>query len=283
MTIGAQAPSLCGSFSCGSSAQVPSWRGTGPSFAAWAGWRLHLLSWLAVLLLWGSPARAEPALPELRARVTDTAGLLSRAEAEALERRLFEYEQKTGHQFALLTVRSLEGLAIEDYAMRVVEHWKLGDQQRDDGLLLLVSQGDKRVRIEVGYGLEGAVPDAIASRVIREALTPAFREGDYPGGINRAFELLMKAASGESLGKAREADREGGHFRFLPLLVLLILLSLLGGGRRGSGLGGFVIGSMIGSSLGGGRRGGFGGGGFGGGGFGGGGGGFGGGGASGGW
>src|SRR5690606_23361020 len=105
-------------------------------------------------------------------RVVDRASLLSGDEARALEKRLAEFESATGHQFALLTVPSLEGDSIEDFSMRVVEAWKLGAARRDDGLLLLVVPKDKTMRIEVGYGLEGAIPDALAGRIIRHTLAP---------------------------------------------------------------------------------------------------------------
>jgi uncharacterized protein len=232
----------------------------------------------------GSAALAQPAIPDLKSRVTDEAGLLPGPRKSELESKLLSYEKATGHQFALLTIPSLEGESIEDFSLKVAEKWKLGDKKRDDGLLMIIAQAERKVRIEVGYGLEGAVPDAIAARVIRETIVPAFRAGDFDGGIERAFEMLMKAAAGESLGPPQKPAREKGLPRFLPFLVMLIFLIFLAGGRGGGGMSGFLIGSMMGSALGGRRSGGRGfGGGFGGGGFGGGGGGFGGGGASGGW
>lgn len=254
----------------------------GRGIAALLGWPLFAFVAAAIALLtWD--ARAELAVPELSSRVVDEAGLLTEANAQALEQRLAAYGQKTGHQFALVTVPSLQGGSIEDFSLRVAEKWKLGDAARDDGLLLVVAKDDRKVRIEVGYGLEGAVPDAVAARVIREAITPSFRKGDYAGGISEAFKLLMAAAEGESLGPPQqpEGDAGGSASRFLPLLLIAFLLvPMLGRGRRrGSGhrswgRRGFFVGGM---------GGGFGGGGGGGGGFSGGGGGFGGGGASGGW
>jgi uncharacterized protein len=236
----------------------------------------------AVALSFGARAHALD-VPPLRGRVNDYAGLLDRRQVAALESKLGRYEQATGHQYALLVVPSLEGEAIEPFAVRAFEQWKLGDARRDDGLLMVVALRDRRVRIEVGYGLEGAIPDAIASRVIREVIVPAFRAEDYAGGVARAFDVLMAAGRGEALGPARSqpAERER-HAGFAPVVVfwvLLVLFSFLGRGRRRGmwmigGPGGFFMG-------GGGHHGG--GGGFGGGGFGGGGGGSGGGGASGDW
>jgi uncharacterized protein len=246
----------------------------------------------AVLLLTAAVAQALE-LPRLAGRVNDYAALLPAATAQQLEARLAAFEAKTGHQYALLTVPSLQGLPIEEYGIKVAEAWRLGDQKRDDGLLLIIAQQDRKMRIEVGYGLEGEIPDAVASRVIREVLQPAFRRGDYPGGISAAFDVLIQAAGGDGQPVAqpqRGAGRSGTGIS--PLLIFVIVLVFLAfssfGSRGGPGrrrryfgpLGGF--GGFGGGGFGGG---GFGGGGFGGGGggFGGGGGGFGGGGASGDW
>ncbi len=118
-------------------------------------------------------------VPTLTGRVNDLAQVLDPQAEQALEQRLSAYEQQSGHQFALLTLRSLEGDAIEPFALRVVEAWKLGQKQKDDGLLMLVSVDDRRMRIEVGYGLEGDIPDTLAGRIIRNVMVPEFRTGEY--------------------------------------------------------------------------------------------------------
>ncbi len=249
---------------------------------------------VAAWLLWSAVlpglARAETPLPELGGRVNDGAGLLDGAARAQLEAELAAYERATGHQFALVTVQTLDGLPIEDFSIRLAEKWKLGDAKRDDGLLLIVAARDHKMRIEVGYGLEGAIPDALAARVVRYELGPAFRQGQYAQGITRAFQVLEKAAQGEAVrvGPANdEAQRASpSWFRYLPLLLFLLIFLLNGRGRGGGGSGGFWAGMLLGSmssrdrGYGGYHGGGFGGGG---GGFGGGGGGFGGGGASGDW
>jgi len=247
-------------------------------------WRgLTLL--LAALLVWAMPARAEPAIPKLAQHVTDQAHVLSPEAAQRLERTLTDYERATGHQFALLTLASLEGAPIEDYSIKVAEAWRLGDAKRDDGLILIVAAADRKMRIEVGYGLEGAVPDALAARVVRHQLTPAFRQGKFDAGIEQAFDTLMKAAKGEAVrvGPPPEREKKGSRLTsLLPVLfwVALLGISVLGGlGRRRRGGGGIFIGGFGGGFGGSQRGGGFGGGGF----SGGGGGGFGGGGASGDW
>ncbi|MCH2110991.1 MAG: TPM domain-containing protein [Polyangiaceae bacterium] len=214
--------------------------------------------------------------------MTDQANLLAPRAKEHLERRLQRYAELTGHQFAFLSIPSLEGEDIEGYSIRVVEKWKLGDKKREDGLLLLVAAQEKKIRIEVGYGLEGAIPDAIAARIIREDITPQFREQRYQAGVFNAFENLMRAAEGEAISPSPpQKKKKKRGVGLLGLIGLSILISFFLRGGRGGGIGrGLVYGGLAGL----GGRGGFGGGGFGGGGgFSGGGGGFGGGGASGGW
>lgn len=224
--------------------------------------------------LWSGRAQAL-AVPPLAARVNDLAQVLSPTEQTQLEARLEAHERSTGQQFALLTVPSLAGDSIEDFSMRVVEAWQLGSDQRDDGLLMVVAVQDRRMRIEVGYGLEGSIPDALAGRIVRDVLAPRFRTGDYGGGINAAFSALFQAAGGEPVTlPAREPEQNAPpawvHWVWLLPLLVLLLSRRVRGGHSGAGM-------LLG---GGGQAGRFGGGG---GGFGGGGGGFGGGGASGSW
>jgi uncharacterized protein len=188
-----------------------------------------------------------------------------------------------------LTVPSLEDDPIEDFSLRVVEAWQLGAAQRDDGLLLLVAVAERRVRIEVGYGLEGEIPDALTARIIRGQIQPAFRRGDYATGIEEAFRQLMRLAEGEPY----TPERQGGYLTGWVILLIFVGLALLllwaassQTGRAPSAAERPARGRRHSDDLwiGGHPRGGWGGGGCGGGGgFGGGGGGFGGGGASGGW
>lgn len=211
---------------------------------------------LALLASWvcSSPAFAL-AVPALHARVTDQANLLTPEEVTALSQRLEAYERGSGHQFAILTLPSLEGEDIESFSMRVVEEWQLGREGIDDGLLVLVVKGDRKMRIEVGYGLEGEIPDVVASRIIREVMTPAFRSGDFYGGLDRAITILMQSAGGEALDLPAHEPQERGADRFPWLLLLLLLVGapmlrfvlpfgmFLGGGtgfggHRGGGFGG---------------------------------------------
>lgn len=241
---------------------------------------LRLLFLLVLFLPFGAFARTE--VPKLSAPVTDTAGILSASAAQALDAELRAYQNKTGHQFAFLSVQNLDGTTIEDLGQEVASAWRLGDQKRDDGLILLVAKDDRAVRIEVGYGLEGVVPDAVAARIIRQTIVPALRAGDYDTGVRNGFEQLMRAAQGEALAE-KQPQRHSAPWwiRLLPIgLMLLVYLLRSGSGPWGGGryrsLGGFPLGGFGGGGFGG-RGGGFGGG------FSGGGGGFGGGGASGRW
>jgi len=258
----------------------------------------RLVQLLCVLVLWAPGAALARDVPPLRAHVNDTADLLSAPAEQQLEQKLSNYEQKTRHQFALLTIQSLDGDALEDFSIRVVEAWKLGQKGKDDGLLLLIVKSDRKLRIEVGYGLEGDVTDAFSAQVIRNVLTPALRAGNAEQGVERAFDVLMQKAAGEKVPDAAVAPpkRESGGgspFALIGLLLflspfLLPLLFMRGRARRA----GFMVGGLgsmggygggWGGSRGGGGWGGGGGFGGGGGGFGGGGGGFGGGGSSGSW
>jgi uncharacterized protein len=250
-------------------------------------WRWAWLAALVALLLVCTGARAAT-VPPLAARVNDLAALLPADAEQRIEQRLAAYEKKTGHQIAVLTVPDLEGDPIEEYGIRVAEAWKLGRKGHDDGAILIVALKDRAARIEVGYGLEGDVPDALAGRIIRERLTPAFRRGDYAGGVDSALDALIGATGGDGvpLAAAQPAQRQrksvGGWLPFLLFLAFVVLPFIGGGGGRGRGRRG---GMFLPGSFGGGRGGfgGFGGGGGGFGGFSGGGGGFGGGGASGRW
>ncbi len=245
---------------------------------------LWLVVCLSVALLLFVPMARALEVPALKARVNDYAGILSESERERIEQSLAAHEQKTGQQFAVLTIDTLNGEPVETFSIRTVEKWKLGKKGKDDGLLLLIVVRDRKMRVEVGYGLEGDITDAVSARVIREVLAPAFREQDYAGGIERALDRLMRAGGGDP-GAERGAPSQRAARRpqlNLGLVLLLIavplLLSFLNRGgpwrRRRRDL---FWGGLGGGFIGGSRGGGFGGG------FSGGGGGFGGGGASGSW
>lgn len=260
---------------------------------------------LVLLLLCGSAGlRAEVAVPPLQARVTDLTGTLSQSEQTALEQKLAAFEQHKGSQLGVLIVATTAPETIEQYGIRVGEQWKLGRKGSDDGLILLVAKADRTLRIEVGYGLEGVIPDAVARRVIAETIVPRFQAGDFAGGINAGVDQLTGLIEGEALPPPQARPRsghQGGNNPFTLLLMGVLVVGqvlravlgpVLGGSVVGAGafglawlLGGsmgmalvFGIGGFLATALGligllnqGGRGGSFGGGGMGGGGFGGGG------------
>jgi uncharacterized protein len=268
-----------------------------------------------LLLQLALPAWAQVAVPELSRRVTDLTATLTPAQAAELEARLAAFEARKGSQIAVLLVPTTQPEDIAQFGIRVAERWKIGRSKVDDGVILIVAKNDRKLRLEVGYGLEGAIPDAIAKRIIAETITPYFKTGDYYGGIVAGTDQLMRVIEGEPLPQPSPA--QGGNGSGEGAFVLLLgggivagwLLSLLmsrpaaggiaalGSGAVGALLLGFTpillfiavfvfAGVASGFRHGGGwssGRGGFGGGGFGGGSWGGGGGGFGGGGASGSW
>lgn len=164
---------------------------------------------VAVAVLAAAPAFADDALvpiPVLRARVTDTTGTLDAARAVALDQRLAEFETRKGAQVAVLLVATTQPEPIEAYATRVFDAWKLGRKDINDGVLVIVAKNDRRTRIEVGYGLEGAIPDAAAKRVAHDYMSPKFAAGDFDGGLDAGVDWLTRLIDGEPLPAARPAQ-----------------------------------------------------------------------------
>jgi uncharacterized protein len=172
-------------------------------------------------------AVAQKAVPELWGqRVHDEAKVLSAATVDNLEKQLKSFEDSTTNQIAVLIVPSLDGEVIEQYSLRVVETWKLGQAKNDNGVLLLVSIGDRKVRIEVGQGLEGVLTDALSSRIIRNEIAPNFRRGDYEGGIVAAVDAIIKATKGEYKADnvtARGRRGGGGGTGAFALIIFIVL------------------------------------------------------------
>jgi uncharacterized protein len=233
---------------------------------------------LLVLALLFAPQCAAWALkvPAAEGYVNDTAGMLSPTTVLKLDHFLKNFEKSDSTQIVVLTVPSLEGEPLEDYSMKVAETWGIGQKGKDNGALLLIAKKEHKIRIEVGYGLEGRLTDLIAGRIVDNIIEPAFRAGDFDGGVINGVAAMAQAVRGEYKGTGHTDRRRERHpLGFLGLLLFFApWLIFLGGGRsRRRRYPGFWIGGPP-----------FGGGGFGGGGgFSGGGGGFGGGGASGGW
>jgi uncharacterized protein len=182
---------------------------------------------LAVLIVSAAPAaRAQVAVPQLAARVTDLTGTLSGEAVNRIEAKLTAFEAKQGSQIAVLIVPTTQPEEIEQYSIRVFDQWKLGRKSVDDGVLLLVAKNDRRVRIEPGRGLEGALPDAIANRIITETIAPHFKLGDFDGGIEAGVDRIVSVAEGEPLP---EPDRKweghgGGLGNALPLLLVVVFV-----------------------------------------------------------
>ena len=283
--------------------------------------RLRLIAVVSLCLI-AAVLWAAPDFPPLTGRVVDEADLLSPDDEAALSAKLEQHERETSNQIVVVTLKSLQGYDIADYGYQLGRHWGIGQKGKDNGALLIVAPNERRMRIEVGYGLEGFLTDAISSDIIRNKIRPAFRAGDYPGGIRAGVDAMLAAVKGSYTPEPRRSTSTGTSDvfgMFFPLFFLFffvasefvkgkksrrIVHSLLPAGFFGgvawiiTGL--IVIGILVafivfvfslmsGGGAGGGRGtgtwggGSWGGGGFGGGGFSGGGGGFGGGGASGGW
>ena len=241
-------------------------------------WWPRLLLLLALLASLGTAAQSLPPRPNPPRLVNDLAGLMQPAEADALERKLVAYDDSTSSQIAVVTVPNLDGDDIADYAQKLYEAWGIGRKGKNNGILVLVAKQEHTARIQTGYGLEGAVPDALAKRIISNTLVPAFRQNQYYAGLDRGTDQLIALAKGEyqaDPADARPQGRRDGSGSGMPFWVIIIVLVIVfvmlrnrgGGGRGNRGFGGGFIPPII---FGGG---GFGGGGFGGGGFGGGGGG----------
>jgi uncharacterized protein len=193
---------------------------------------------LAVALLIGaSPvALAQVPVPPLTARVTDLTGTLTPSEEQSLDQTLAALEASKGSQLAVLMVPTTAPETIEQFGIRVAEQWKLGRKGVDDGAILLVAKNDHRVRIEVGYGLEGALNDATCERIISETIIPRLRQGDFYGGIRAGLARMIRVVDGEPLPPPRpEAVRHREPLR--PLVPILLLLALFVGGFTRSALG----------------------------------------------
>lgn len=212
--------------------------------------RVMLAAWLLCAAI---SAAAEVAVPPLKSRVTDLTATLKEGERAALEAKLADFEQKKGSQIAILVVPTTQPETVEQYAIRVFDQWKLGRSRVDDGVLLLVAKDDRRLRIEVGRGLEGAIPDAFAKRIIEEAITPRFRQGDFYGGISAGVDRIVKLAEGEPMPapQARSPAPHGGlspevlFIGFMVVTVLANLLRSLMGRGAGSGVVGVAVGTIV--------------------------------------
>jgi len=214
-----------------------------------------------ILFLVSSFAQAAlVAIPELKTRVTDLTQTLSQPQQAALEAKLAAFEQKKGSQIALLIVPTTQPEDIAQYSIRVADAWKLGREKVDDGLLILIATKDRKMCIEVGYGLEGPIPDLTAKRVINEVISPKLKQGDFYGGLDSGVDRLIGLVDGEPLPEPNSSASSGmGIENMLPLLLFgglisgLFLRSIFGN-FPGSALNGGLVGGalwLLGAALGG--------------------------------
>ncbi|TCT02493.1 uncharacterized protein EDC64_113144 [Aquabacter spiritensis] len=196
------------------------------------------------------PARAELTFPPLSGRVVDSAHVLDWQTLVELDRKLAAQEAKASDQFVVATIPSLQGTSIEDFANRLFRHWKLGQAQENNGVLLLVAPAERKVRIEVGYGLEGILTDAVSGTIIRTAIVPAFRDGDMAGGIVKGADAILDILNldpEEARRRARalvDGDESDDWVHFLILAIMILIFVFIiwrGGGLRGGGAAGPIV------------------------------------------
>lgn len=230
-----------------------------------------LIFCLATMLAWAAPSgpAGEPiAIPALTARVTDLTGTFDASQKAALEQKLADFEARKGAQIVVLMLPSVQPESIEQFGIRLFDAWKIGRKGVDDGAMLIVAKDDRRLRIEVGYGLEGALNDAMAKRIIAEVITPQFKSGDFAGGVDAGVDAILKVVDGEALpapaAKGSGLTNGGGmlslgdipQFIFFGILIGVVvggtalrhlLGNLLGCGVIGGvtgGLGWLIIGGL---------------------------------------
>ena len=202
---------------------------------------------LAALLLFALlPAGADVPVPQLTARVTDLTGTLTSGQQAALEQKLAGVEARHTAQVAVLLVPTTQPETVEQYAVRVFEKWKLGRKGVDNGVLLVVAKNDRKLRIEVGYGLEGAIPDALAKRIIDEEIVPRFKQGDFYGGITAGADRILRLVEGEPMPQPQlRAKAPGIGFStetlFIGFIVIMVLANVLHS-LLGRGIGSGVVG-----------------------------------------
>jgi uncharacterized protein len=218
-----------------------------------AGWLPRLLLVAAVLLA-PLPAAADVAIPPLKSRVTDLTGTLDAGQQSAIEKTLAALEAQKGAQVAVLIVPTTQPETVDQYAVRVEEAWKLGRKGVDDSVLLLIAKDDRKLRIEVGYGLEGVLPDAVAKRIIVDDIAPRFKQGDFFGGISAGVDRIARLIGGETLPppKAQAQGHSDEWDAGTLFMVGLFAVVFLGGILRaifGRAIGAGIVATVIGVAL----------------------------------
>ena len=179
-------------------------------------------------------------IPKPKARVNDYADMLTTQEEAMLEKRIEEYDKSTSNQIAILTIKSLEGEVLEDFSIRVAKSWGIGQKGKDNGVLILISKAEHKIRIEVGYGLEGVIPDGVCGRIIREDMAPNFKQNKTYEGINSALDKIALAVKGEYEAEPHDEDDEAKLTLYLIFIGVLMFISGL------CGIAHFLIGGIVG-------------------------------------
>jgi uncharacterized protein len=205
---------------------------------------------LAAATLFLTPLLAsEIPVPPLTARVTDLTATLTADQRAGLEAKLATFETRKGSQVAVLLIPTIQPETIEQYSIRVAEQWKLGRKGVDDGVLLVVAKNDRKMRIEVGRGLEGAIPDVIAKRIVSDVIAPRFKEGDFYGGISAGVDRILRTIEGEPLPPP--ASRQSGEvFGWIHLLLLGAIIAAIGGSILNAILGRYLGSGIVGAGTG---------------------------------
>ena len=196
----------------------------------------------ALFLAFVIPAHADVAVPQLTGRVVDQTGTLSNSDIAALSQKLRDFENRKGSQVAVLIVPTTQPETIEQFSIRVADAWKIGRKKVDDGAILIVAKNDRHLRIEVGYGLEGALTDVTSRRIIDEIITPKFRTGDFAGGISDGVDRMIRVIDGEPLPVPSPTVSFGSLDDLAPLFIVTLFVSI--------GVGGFfraMLGRLLGS------------------------------------
>lgn len=201
-------------------------------------WKIAL--WLLLLLPLCMHAQQVPARPQPPKLVNDLAGVLSADQKDDLERKLVAYDDSTSNQVVVLTVKTLNDQPIEEYSLKVLRTWGIGNKTTNNGVLIVAAIDDHQVRIETGYGLEGAIPDITANQIITSDIVPTFRSSDYYGGLNAAVNSIIKAAAGEYKAPEGYADRDQSGKGIPWGVIILVIILVIVFSRRGGGGGGFM-------------------------------------------
>jgi uncharacterized protein len=189
-------------------------------------------------------------IPALQSAVTDLTQTLTVEEQAALNQKLSQFSQQSGSQVAVLLLPSTQPEDISQFGIRLAEAWKIGRDKQDDGVIVIIAKNDRKMRIEVGYGLEGAIPDAIAKRIISEQMSPAFKQGQFYQGLDQATDTLIKLIQGEQLPAPAQQARQGHADDWMSLLPILMFAAIIGGaifkGLFGAFPGSLVTGGLLG-------------------------------------